>query len=58
MNLRLPLQVIARQHGLVVTGPQEEAEPPMELNLKPSQWGQPLMFQARPLRSRAGGRPW
>lgn len=31
---------------------------PMAWNLKPSQWGQPLIFQARPVKSEAGGRPW
>ncbi len=30
----------------------------MAWNLKPSQRGQPLTFQARPVRSHAGGRPW
>lgn len=34
-----------------------KVELPMEWNLKPSQWGQPLTFQARPLKSEAGGRP-
>jgi len=38
--------------------PRELHHLPMAWNLKPSQWGQPLTFQARPLRSRAGGRPW
>lgn len=37
---------------------QEPHHLPMAWNLKPSQWGQPLTFQARPLRSRAGGRRW
>lgn len=35
-----------------------KVELPMAWNLKPSQWGQPLTFQARPLKSEAGGRPW
>lgn len=38
--------------------PHELHRLPMVWNLKPSQWGQPLTFQARPLRSHAGGRLW
>lgn len=35
---------------------QDQAELPMAWNLKPSQWGQPLTFQAHPLRSRGASR--
>lgn len=36
--------------------PHEPHQLPMAWNLKPSQWGQPLTFQAHPLRSRGAGR--
>ena len=36
--------------------PHEPHHLPMAWNLKPSQWGQPLTFQAHPLRSRGAGR--
>lgn len=38
--------------------PHELHRLPMAWNLKPSQWGQPLTFQTRPLKSEAGGRRW
>lgn len=38
--------------------PHEPHRLPMAWSLKPSQWGQPFTFQARPLKSEAGGRPW
>jgi len=38
--------------------PQEPHHLPMAWNLEPSQWGQSLTYQARPLKSEARGRAW